>query len=253
MRVALLSDIHGHLLALEAVLSDLATQRIDQIACLGDTTLGGPQPSACVERIRALGCPTVQGNCDVAAIRQRAEGLTPEAMSDYARFGAWVAEIDLWSSQALSDADVAWLAALPLTFTLPLDDAGATLLCAHGSPQSFNHRLAPDTPEERLAELIGPAEATALACGHTHLPMLRRLGALTIVNPGSVGLPIARDDHGASYNRLDRAEYGILEYAAGALRWEPRRVALDIAAGRTAARASGMPHVDRWGSDWTQP
>jgi predicted phosphodiesterase len=252
MRVALLSDIHGHLLALEAVLSDLATQRIDQIICLGDTTLGGPQPSACAERIRELGCPTVQGNCDVAAVRQRAEGLTPELMTAYTGFGAWVAEIDLWSSRALSDADIAWLAGLPLTITLPLDDGGATLLCAHGLPQSFNHRLAPDTPEERLAELIGPVEATALACGHTHLPMLRRLGALTIVNPGSVGLPIAHNEDGALYNLIDRPEYGILEYATGALRWEPRRVALDAAAVRAAARASGMPHADRWGSDWTQ-
>lgn len=252
MRVALLSDVHGHLLALEAVLSDLATQRIDQIICLGDTTLGGPQPSACAERIRALGCPTVQGNCDVAAVRQRAESLTSELMSAYSRFGAWVSEIDLWSSRALSDADVAWLAALPLTLTLPLDDAGATLLCAHGSPQSFNHRLASDTPQERLAELIGPVDATALACGHTHLPMLRRLGALTIVNPGSIGLPIARNERGALYNPIDRAEYGILEYAVGTLRWEPRRVALDAAAVRAAARASGMPHADRWGSDWTQ-
>lgn len=252
MRVALLSDIHGHLLALEAVLNDLATQRIDQIVCLGDTTLCGPQPSACAERIRTLGCPTVQGNCDALALRLRAEGPTAELMGAYARFGAWVAEIDLWSAQALNDADAAWLATLPLNLTLPLDDAGATLLCAHGSPQSFNHRLAPDTSDERLAELVGPVEATALACGHTHLPMARRLGALTIVNPGSVGLPIARDERGALYNPIDRAEYGIIEHAAGALTWEPRQVALDAEAVRAAAWVSGMPHAGRWGSDWTQ-
>jgi predicted phosphodiesterase len=252
MRVVLLSDIHGHLLALEAVLNDLATQRIDQIVCLGDTTLCGPQPSACAERIRALGCPTVQGNCDALALRLRAEGPTAELMDAYARFGAWVSEIDLWSAQALSDADAAWLAALPLTLTLPLDDAGATLLCAHGSPQSFNHRLAPDTPEERLVELVGPVDARVLACGHTHLPMARRLGDLTIVNPGSIGLPIARTDSGAIYNPIDRTEYGIIEYAAGALRWAPCQVPLDAVAVRTAAQASGMPHTDRWGSDWTQ-
>lgn len=252
MRVALLSDIHGHLLALEAVLNDLATRRVDQIVCLGDTTLCGPQPSACAARIRALGCPTVQGNCDALALRLRAEGPTAELMGAYSRFGAWVSEIDLWSAQALSDSDAAWLAALPLTLTLPLDAAGATLLCAHGSPQSFNHRLAPDTPEERLAELVGPVEATALACGHTHLPMARIMGDLTIVNPGSIGLPIAHDERGAIYNPIDRTEYGIIEYAGDALRWELRQVALDAAAVRAAARASGMPHADRWGSDWTQ-
>ncbi|HEX2350283.1 MAG TPA: metallophosphoesterase family protein [Ktedonobacterales bacterium] len=252
MRVALLSDIHGHLLALEAVLSDLGRRRVDQIICLGDTTLCGPQPSACAERIRALGSPTVQGNCDASALRLRAEGPTAELMGAYARFGAWVSEIDLWSAQALNDADATWLAALPLTITLPLDDAGVTLLCAHGSPQSFNHRLTPDTPNEQLAELVGPVEARVLACGHTHLPMARRLGDLTIINPGSIGLPIARADSGAIYNPIDRTEYGIIEYAAGALRWELRQVALDADAVRAAARASGMPHADRWGSDWTQ-
>ncbi len=251
MRVALLSDIHGNLLALEAALREIATQRVDQLACLGDTTLAGPQPSACAQRVRELGCPTVQGNCDVLALRLRAEGPTPELMGAYTRFGAWVAEIDLWSARALTDEDAAWLAALPLAITLPLDDAGATLLCVHGSPQSFNHRLAPDTPEEQLAERVGSVRATALASGHTHIPMLWRLGDLTIVNPGSIGLPMATDDSGAVYNPAEYAEYGILTWEAGALGWEPRRVALDASAVRAAALESGMPHADRWRGDWT--
>ncbi len=259
-RIALISDIHGNLVALDAVLRDIAARGVSQIVCLGDVALSGPQPHECVARLREVGCPTVMGNCDALALRQRREGPTPEVMAAYARFGAWVAATDLWSAQALSDDDAAWLATLPLTTSIPLGP-DATLLCAHGSPQSFNHRLLAESDaqsDERLAELLGPVTATALASGHTHLPMRRRLGALTIVNPGSVGLPMA-NDAGMIVNPAGYAEYGMLswtaERAAGdeALGWEPLRVALDEGAVRAAALASGMPHADRWRSDWTRP
>jgi predicted phosphodiesterase len=263
MRIALLSDIHGNLVALDATLSDLAQQRVEQVVCLGDIALSGPQPHECVARIRTRGYPTVMGNCDALALRLRREGRTPDLMRSYARWGGWVAEIDIWSAEALSAEDAAYLAALPLTTTIPLDAAtdaatearepGAMLLCAHGSPRSFNHRLLPETPAEEVATLVGPVEALALASGHTHTPMLRRLGALTLVNPGSVGLPMATDDAGALYNPADYAEYGILNWQAGALGWEPRHVAVDAAAVRAAALASGMPHADRWRGDWSRP
>jgi diadenosine tetraphosphatase ApaH/serine/threonine PP2A family protein phosphatase len=105
---------------------------------------------------------------------------------------------------------------------------------------------------DELAALVGPVEALALASGHTHTPMLRRLGALTLVNPGSVGLPMATDDAGALYNPADYAEYGILSWEAGALGWEPRRVAVDGAAVRAAALASGMPRAGRWRGVWSR-
>ena len=265
-RVALLSDNHGNLAALEAALRDIATRGVSQIVCLGDIALSGPQPHECVARIRELGCQTVMGNCDELALRLRREGPRPELLTGYARFGAWVAERDLWSAQQLTDEDATWLAALPLTVTIALEpglELDATLLCAHGSPQSFNHRLLPEPsaqPDERLAELVGPVTAAALASGHTHLPMRRRLGALTIVNPGSVGLPMEVAD-GTVVNPAGYAEYGILTWTTGAeardgaeaLGWEPLRVALDEGAVRAAAQISGMPHAVRWRSDWTRP
>jgi putative phosphoesterase len=248
MRVALLSDIHGNLVALDAVLRDLAQQGADQVVCLGDLSLSGPQPHECVTCIRALGCPTVMGNCDADSLRLRQPNLPRQP----SRWGAWVAAIDVWSAEALTDDDAAYLAALPMTVSIPLGP-DVTLLCAHGSPRSFNHRLLPATPAEQVAALVGAVEAQALASGHTHIPMLRRLGPLTIVNPGSIGLPLATDATGAIYNPADYAEYGILTWEDGALEWEPRRVAVDADAARAAARASGMPHADRWRGDWSRP
>lgn len=256
MRIALISDIHGNLVALDATLREIATQRIDQIVCLGDIAYSGPQPHECVETIRALGCPTIMGNCDNLAIQLRREGRMPERLRGVNRRGAWVDEIDAWSALALTDDDAAYLAALPMTASIELGP-GATLLCVHGSPLSFNYRLLPDTPVEQMEALISPVDALAMASGHTHVPMLRRLGALTIVNPGSVGLPLANDASGARYNPATYAEYGILGWeadrASDALTWEPRRITLDADAVFAAARASGMPHADRWRGDWSQP
>lgn len=252
MRVALIADIHGHLVALDAVLRDIAEQGAEQTICLGDISFSGPQPHECVERIRALGCPTVMGNCDETSLQMRQQGRTPELLGIYAHRGAWVPEIDFWSAEALTEDDADYLAALPMTTTVELGP-DAALLCAHGSPQSFNHRLLPETPAEQVEAFIGPVDALALASGHTHVPMLRRFDTLTIVNPGSVGLPMARDAQGGLYNPPEYAEYGILEWETGALSWEPRRVALEVEAVWAAARASGMPHADRWRGDWSRP
>ncbi len=249
MRIALISDIHGNLVALDATLRDIGAQEVDQVICLGDLSFSGPQPHDCIARIREHGIPTVQGNCDDISVRLRRSAPEPEP--DSTRRGAWVIEIDHWSAQALTDDDVAYLSALPMTLSVPLGD-GAMLLCAHGSPQSFNHRLMLDTPEDTLATMVGPITSIALAVGHTHYPMRRELEALTIVNPGSVGLPMATAANGAHYNPAEYGEYGILSWEDGALDWELRRVALDANAVRAAAYASGMPHPERWRGDHSQ-
>jgi predicted phosphodiesterase len=250
MRVALLSDIHGNLVALEAALGDLATQEVEQVVCLGDIALSGPQPHECVALIHALGCPTVMGNCDDSALRMRDHTL--DTLQSPSRWGAWVARIDQWSAEALTDDDAAFIAALPMTVSIPLGP-GVTLLCAHGSPQSFNHRLMPETPIEKTLALVGQIDAVALASGHTHFPMLRRFDTFAIVNPGSIGLPLATDATGATYNPSSYADYAIVTWEADTLDWEPRRVAVDEAAVRAAALASGMPHADRWRGDWSRP
>ncbi len=252
MRIALISDIHGNLVALDATLREIGAQDVAQVICLGDLSLSGPQPHECVARIRELDIPTIQGNCDEISVRMRTTEPTSKLTQTSSRWAAWVGEIDHWSAQELTEEDAAYLCALPMTHSVPLGE-GATLLCAHGSPQSFNHRLMPDTSEDELAAMVGQVSATVLASGHTHYPMRRDLGTLTIVNPGSVGLPMATDANGAIYNPDEYADYGILTWNAGALSWEQCRVVLDAEAVRAAAYASGMPHPSRWRGDWSQP
>lgn len=253
MRVALISDIHGNLVALDAALADVARQGVDVTVCLGDIALSGPRPGGCVARMRALGGPVVKGNCDQTSVDLREQGRAPDLMRGYAKFGAWVAEIDLWSAEALAAEDAAWLAALPMTARVELGP-GAALLCAHGSPASYNQRLTPEMPEEALRAALDGIERepglAALASGHTHFAMVRALDRLTIINPGSVGLPIVKDAAGAITNPADYAEYAIVTWQDGALTVEPRRIAVDAAAVRADAAASGMPHTDRWRGNW---
>jgi predicted phosphodiesterase len=271
-RTALISDIHGNLVALNAVFEDIGRQiniydgPIDRIVCLGDIALSGPRPHECVQRIRELNCPVVKGNCDQWAVDFRKQGSTPELARSYARFGAWVQELDEWSAQALTDEDAAWLAALPLTAWVE-HGAGPNfaILCAHGSPLSYNTRLTPDMSDERLIAAIGdhriPFRHIALvACGHTHMEMFRFLNdasTFAVINPGSVGLPITQDQGGATTNPADYAEYCIVHENAQALEAnffvEPRRVPLDPEAVRADAIASGMPHADRWRGSWLEP
>lgn len=252
MRVALISDIHGHLLALDAVLTDIATQSVDVAACLGDISFFGPRPGACVQRVRGLGGPVVMGNCDQSSVDYREQGITPEHEASYARLGAWVREIDLWSALALTDDEAAWLAALPLTARVELGP-GATLLLAHGSPSSYLTRLTSDMPDDALRAALDGLErepgVVALACGHTHTPMVRALDGLTVINPGSVGLPMAKDAEGASYNPAGYAEYALVTWEKSALLVDLRCVALDAAAVRADIAASAIPRADRWRSD----
>jgi len=246
-RIALISDIHGNLVALDAVLADIAKHAIDRIVCLGDLALHGPRPREVVARVRALGCPVVKGNCDDLVVAMRVTGRPHDAA-----IARWAVEIDYWSAVQLSSSDLAYLRSLPPTVDVPLDDS-ATLLCVHGSPSSYTDRILPDTPDEQLDALLLPLPlgVRGIAGGHTHIPLMRRYRGVTIVNPGSVGLPLARDPAtGASYNPASLAEYALVSWQDGALNVVQRRVTVDADAVRLDAVVSGMPHPERWRGDW---
>ena len=176
-RVALISDIHGNAVALEAVLADIARRRVDEIACLGDVAAGGPQPREALEQLRALGCAVVRANADEWLL------ATMPAEDDRR-----LREIVEWARGQLTDADVAYLESFVPTVELDLGKS-RRMLCFHGSPRANSERLLATTPEQELARFFAGAAADVLAGGHTHLQLARRLGGSLLVNPGSVGLP----------------------------------------------------------------
>jgi predicted phosphodiesterase len=248
MRVAIISDIHGNLPALDAVLAEIDADRVDRVVCLGDVASLGPQPREVIARLRVLGCPVVMGNADADVL----DPLAPEDVpnEDFRR----LRELDVWMAGLLSADEKGYLRSFQPTVEADLG-GGVNLLCYHGSPRSFNDRLLPTTDSETLDTWLGGHPAALYAGGHTHLQMLVRHRKALVLNPGSVGLPydtvpVPPD---TSTRNPAWAEYAIVESGRGRLRVELRRTPFDVAALLRAARDSGMPHADWWSADWDAP
>ena len=229
MRVAVLSDIHANLLALDAVLH--AAGSVDQVWHLGDVVGYGPDPDAVVERLAAIGAVGVAGNHDLAAVG----GLDINTFNPDARRAME------WTRARIGEPTRTWLRGLPQTRV----EAGMSLV--HGSPRDPVWEYITSVPVARanLALLATPIGLH----GHTHFPMAwadrdGRVEAISpapgstfgldgrpaLLNPGSVGQP--RDgDPTASWLEIDTD--------AGLATW--RRVAYDVEAVRAEIRDSGLP------------
>src|SRR6266699_721910 len=133
MRIGLISDIHGNLIALESVLSELKREQVDRMICLGDVAALGPQPHEVIERLRELRCPVVMGNTDDWYLQPLPEGDEE------------LRAIVGWGLGQLTDADLAYLHSFQPVIKKTLE-AGQTLLCSHGSPRSYHDVIASTTP-----------------------------------------------------------------------------------------------------------
>lgn len=223
MRFAVISDVHGNALALDAVLADIAAHGVDATLCLGDSVSGPVDPAGALERIMGLSGPFVAGNHD--------------------RWVGGQARADMWSADSyaianLSPDQLAWVAALPKTAVF----ADTVFLC-HGTPlddeaawlDNFYDGRSTTLPDEadvsRLAEGLN---YPVLLCGHTHIARSVRLrdGRL-IVNPGSVGMQLLRG--------TPDAHYAIVEHRAGQWSTSLRAVPYDYEAAARQAAANGFP------------
>ena len=239
MRTALVSDVHGNDVALDAVLADLRGAVVDQVVFLGDMVQGGAQPFQTVARLRALGHPVVMGNADDWL-------LSGEAGSSAGPVTEQMEAVRLWTLAQLSNEDCIYLRQFAPTFALDVG-AGRSALCFHGSPGSFSDVILPASAQPAVERLLG-ASADVLAGGHTHLQQLRRVGARgerLFVNPGSAGFAYAHTQpRGLDFRADPWAEYAVLTSDPDILGIEFRRIPFDAAAYVRTAFASGRPHSD---------
>ena len=240
MRIALISDIHGNLTALETVLADIRTVQVDQVVCLGDVAATGPQPREVVTRLRELNISCVLGNGDEELFNLDGIPVDSESMQR-------VAAISRWNAAQLSPADLDFLRAFKPTITLSLSDS-AKLLCYHGSPRSNTEIITATIPDAELAPMVSDCEAMLLAGGHTHTRLLRRYQDKFILNPGAVGLPVERSGTTAQY--VPWAEYALVVSGGSKIGIEFRRVPLDTEAIKREALAGEMPYAEWWASMW---
>ncbi len=232
-RVALFSDIHGNLPALDAVLADIDSSGCEERYCLGDLVGYGPDPAGVIARIRETGIPTVRGNYDEGIGQRRGECgcyyATEQARSDGAASYAF-------TDALVSVGDASWLASLPLQ--IRFEHGGTRVLLTHGSPRKINEYLLPDRTDAQLARLAEEAGADVVCVGHVHIPYVReipRVGAMPLryVSTGSVGKPKDGDP---------RACWAEVVFGdAGGLEAMFHRTAYDIDSVAAAMEAAGLP------------
>jgi len=242
MRIGLLADIHGNLIALESVLNELQQEQVDQIICLGDVAALGPQPHEVLERLRELTCPVVMGNTDDWYLQPLPEGDEE------------LREIVGWGLGQLTAADLAYLRSFQPVIEMTLE-TGQTLLCYHGSPRAYHDVVASTTPVAELRSMFAGAQAEIMVGGHTHVQMLRRYEQALLINPGSVGLPgVGPEKEDLPRNQVVHwAEYAIMTLHDGYFSVDLRRIPLDIPALLQIGFASGMPDLDSWVRTWHNP
>jgi putative phosphoesterase len=231
VRLAVVSDIHGNLPALEAVIADLAVTEPDQVVLGGDLALGGPHAPEVVDRLRELGWPSVLGNTDAAL-----GGL--EAIPPPAR-GGFIPKVAAHTSKILGRKRTAWLTRLPMEWHA--DD----LVVVHAVPGDCWAIVSHDASDAMMRETYSVAGAPIVIYGHIHRPFVRRLGDLTVVNAGSVSLSLDRDVR-ATYLIVDGDQV------------EHRRVDYDLEKVADDYYSTGYPMADSYASwlrtgAWTPP
>jgi predicted phosphodiesterase len=239
-RVAVLSDIHGNLPALEAVLSDVQRKGVEGIIVAGDYT-GGPRPQETTDLLRSLGSWMIRGNTEDYCLDYD-RGNAPAGWRESKQWAAM-----RWSYSRLSRETLDFIASLPQQCVVA-PSGTAPIRVVHGSPRSPTEHLFPDrdpvvleifreagilprdTAPTRLSLALAQIEEPVLVCGHSHIPWTQEQDGRLAVNAGSVG---------ASINGHWHAQYAMLSWRNG--RWwvEHRFIAYDLDQIRAAYRDSG--------------
>jgi predicted phosphodiesterase len=229
-RIAVLSDVHGNLLALEAVRAALKKERPDGVMICGDLILNGPDPVGVVDAIRELesdGALVVAGNTDIAVADFDYAAAFPSLMDGIPESIRSAAE---WAHDELGQERIDWLRRLPSERRLRVGEM--LLLATHASPGSqtegFDGALDPNVTIERAAR----TDARVICCGHTHLPEVRDLGWKLIVNAGSAGYV---------FDGEPTASWALVDVDDAQVGGEIRRAEFDALAVSNALSVRGLP------------
>lgn len=215
--LAVISDVHANLHALEAVLADIDEEGIGEIVCLGDTVGYAAHPARCLEVVRDRAELVLLGNHDHAVAAGESFAFNPHARAgvDYSRD-----QLDREAIEYLKTLE-------PLV-------RRADICYTHGSPRDpIREYVFPDTPEDDLADIAKQARCAFLLMGHTHVPLDLEVDGVRLLNPGSVGQPRDGDT---------RASYAVLDPDTGA--WTLRRVEYDVEAAVEDVHDAGLPEFN---------
>jgi len=228
-RIAVLSDVHGNRLALEAVRESVRLSAADVVAVAGDLAFNGPDPAGAVDLLRemeASGALVIAGNTDVAVADFDYTAAFPwfqDGPPDHFRAAAE------WAQEALGPERVEWLRRLPTERRIRVDDT--LLLVCHASPGSQTAGLDADLDATTTLERVLRTDARVVCCGHTHIPEVREVGIRLIVNDGSAGY---------SFDGDPRASWAMIDVVGADVFPEIKRVDYDVLAVADAVSERGL-------------
>ena len=226
--VAVLSDVHGVLPVLEAVLAEPDVRAAELVVVTSDHA-AGPMPVETLDALFGLGerGVLVRGNADRELIEVAGGAASPYPES-------------VWAAAQLRPDQLHRLAGLPHPVTLDLAGFGPTVFC-HGTPRDDDEVVLVDSPPDRWAEVLGglPEGVRTVVCGHTHMPFVRLVDRRLVVNPGSVGMPYGRS--GGAWALLRDGQVSLRH----------TRIDVDAVCARIGAE-SGYPDRAAWAEEYVR-
>ncbi|KLU61544.1 phosphodiesterase [Peptococcaceae bacterium CEB3] len=233
MKLAVLADIHGNLVALQQAIGDAKSQGIHQFVVLGDIVMIGPDPGSVLHIIRELNpfC-WIRGNTDMW-FEEISDDTDPETLTQRDR--ELYAYIQFAKSNMKSD-EIAFLNSLPMKRTISID--ALKILCVHGSPRSVLEMMDGRRPVEELGQMVRGVTENVVLCGHSHHPYIGQVEGKAMFNVGSVGRPLDGDNS---------ASYGIIDLSAPKKpKFEIRRVQYSITDTVSRAKKIGFPYTEKY-------
>ncbi|GAA0286528.1 putative phosphoesterase [Gracilibacillus halotolerans] len=212
MKIAILSDIHGNSVALDAVIKDLRAKKADRIIVLGDIAFRGPEPSRSIDLVRFLTEEVIKGNADEWVVRGVRNGEVPHQALTIMQ------QEQTWTQEQLQEHQLEYLASLPTELYFEVE--GVRFHGFHATPKSlFQNVLQNEADHEIEEKLMKDKEADIYLYGHIHKAYKRIIHGKTVVNVGSVGLP---------FDGIPKASYVLIDVSNGQVEFHHIRVPYDL-------------------------
>ncbi len=212
MKIAVLSDIHGNMFALRAVLEDMKHYNVDRVFCLGDLAMAGPEPNKTVDFVKTQDWTVIQGNTDYMISNYSSDKYSAEN-----GFPPIMANALKCDTEEISEENKQYLKNLPINKSVELENL--KILLVHGSPRRNDENIFPNMDLNVIEDIFTEVDADVVFCGHTHMPCGYQTNSkITVVNDGSVGRPFTENP---------KACYVIADITNGKIEVEHRFVEYD--------------------------
>jgi predicted phosphodiesterase len=231
MLLLCISDVHGHLDALRAVLATAERRSFHKLLVAGDLVFPGPEPLEIWRRLTAAGAMMVQGLTDRAVATLDPDSISPGSEHERERV-----EQMQRTQEALGELILQRLRRLPTHVRVPLEDGGELLL-VHGAPADPGEALTHDMSDEEISALIGDDPADVVVCGASHVPFDRTVGDVRVINVGSVGEAPGEGPRVAHATWIESTPRGLVV--------EPIVVPLDQTMAESSSPAAQSPGSDQ--------